>query len=145
VHTTCLPASQDSSQHIKCWKPYAVIYSLALLKMSIMVPEIFWANGWLINHNCCINHFKTVYVDRDLFRSKLHSLWIPLDVTNIELCTVFYQGTRCRSWLRHCTTRLRVTGFDSRWCYWRDTSGRIMTLGSTHPVTEIGTRNIFWY
>jgi len=54
VHTTCLPASQDSSQHIKCWKPYAVIYGLALLKMGMMVPETCWANGWLINHNCCI-------------------------------------------------------------------------------------------
>jgi len=37
------PASQDSSQHIKCWKPYAVIYSCALLKMGIMVPKTCWA------------------------------------------------------------------------------------------------------
>ena len=54
VHTTCLPVSQDSSQHIKCWKPYAVIYGLALLKVGIIVPETWWANGLLINHNCCI-------------------------------------------------------------------------------------------
>jgi len=33
VHTVCIPAPQDTSQH-KCWKPYAVIYGLALLKMG---------------------------------------------------------------------------------------------------------------
>ena len=42
VHTTCLPASQDSSKHFKCWKPYAVIYGLALLKMDTMVHETCW-------------------------------------------------------------------------------------------------------
>jgi len=37
--------SQSSSipkapaSNIKCWKPYAAIYSLALLKMDIVVPE----------------------------------------------------------------------------------------------------------
>ena len=54
VHTTCLPASQDSSRHFKCWKPYAVLYSLALLKMDTMVPKIFWIIDLSINHNCCI-------------------------------------------------------------------------------------------
>jgi hypothetical protein len=54
VYTTCLPASQDSSQHPKCWKPYAVVYSLALLKMGTMVPETCWVIGLSINHNCCI-------------------------------------------------------------------------------------------
>ena len=52
LHTTCLPASQDTSQHIKCWKPY--IYGLALLNMGIVLPKTCWATGWLINHNCCI-------------------------------------------------------------------------------------------
>jgi len=41
-------------QHLLRWKPYAVIYSLALLKMGIMVPETCWAKCWLISHNCCI-------------------------------------------------------------------------------------------
>jgi len=50
----CLPASQYSSQHIKCWKPYAVMYGLALLKMGTMVPETCWVIGLSINHNCCI-------------------------------------------------------------------------------------------
>jgi len=47
-------ASQDSSQHIKCWKQYAGIYGLAFLKMGIMVLETCWTKCWLINHNCCI-------------------------------------------------------------------------------------------
>ena len=36
VRTACFPAPQGTSQHIKCWKPYTVRYSLVLLKMGIM-------------------------------------------------------------------------------------------------------------
>jgi len=54
VHTACFPAPQDISHHIKCWKSYAAIYGLALLKMRIMMPETYWANGLLINHILCI-------------------------------------------------------------------------------------------
>jgi len=63
VHMTCLPASQDSSQHIKCWKPSAVIYGLALLKMGIIVPETCWANGLLINHNRCTKSFQVASLE----------------------------------------------------------------------------------
>ena len=51
VHTACFPASQHTSQHIQCWKSYAVTYGLALLKMGIMMPETCWASGLLINHS----------------------------------------------------------------------------------------------
>ena len=36
-------------------------------------------------------------------------------------------------------------GFDSRWCHlnWHNPSGRTMALGSTQPLTEMSTRNIF--
>jgi len=38
--------------------------------------------------------------------------------------------------------------FDSRWCHWifycHNPSGRTMALGSTQPLTEMSTRNIFW-
>jgi hypothetical protein len=30
---------------LKCWKPYTVVYSLALLKMETMVPETCWVIG----------------------------------------------------------------------------------------------------
>jgi hypothetical protein len=33
-------------------------------------------------------------------------------------------------------------GFDSRWC--RNPSGFVMVPESTQPLTEIGTRGIFW-
>jgi hypothetical protein len=39
-------------------------------------------------------------------------------------------------------------GFDSRWCRWIFTltnpSGRTMVLGSTQPLSEMSSRNIFW-
>ena len=55
MHTACSPAPQDTSQHTKSWKPYAVICGLALLKMGIMMPETCCDNGLLlINHNSCI-------------------------------------------------------------------------------------------
>jgi len=52
--TPCLTASKDSNQRIKCWKTYAVIRGLELMKMGTMVLEICRDIGFLINHNCCI-------------------------------------------------------------------------------------------
>jgi len=43
VRTACFPAPQDTSRHIKCWKPYALKYNLVLLKMGIMKPKTCWA------------------------------------------------------------------------------------------------------
>ena len=39
---------------LQCWKPYAVVYGLALLKMGTVVPETCWVIRLSINHNCCI-------------------------------------------------------------------------------------------
>jgi hypothetical protein len=58
------------------------------------------------------------------------------------------EGTRLRSWLRHCATIRKVEDsipdgmievFNSR-----KPSGRIVALGSTQPVTEMSSRNISW-
>ena len=73
VHTNCLPASQDSSQHIKCWKLYAVIYGLVLLKIGTVVPETCWANRLLINHNCCIKLVSHIIHIKDA-RSHEHQI-----------------------------------------------------------------------
>ena len=37
-------------------------------------------------------------------------------------------------------------GFDSRWCHWIFFIGIILSsaLGSTQPLTEMSTRNVFW-
>ena len=41
-----LPKAPTSN--IKCWKPYAAIYGLALLKMGIVVPETCCVDELLI-------------------------------------------------------------------------------------------------
>jgi hypothetical protein len=50
-------------------------------------------------------------------------------------------------WLRHCATNRKVTGSipDSvnGIFHWHNPSGRTMALGSTQPLTEMSTRNIF--
>ena len=45
--------------------------------------------------------------------------------------------------------KLEVRGFDSRWGHWdifhrRNPTGCTMTLGSTQPLKEMNTRDIFW-
>jgi hypothetical protein len=57
-------------------------------------------------------------------------------------------ATRWRSRLRHCSTSRKVavsipdcvTGIS----HWHNPSGRTMALDSTHPLTEMSTRNISW-
>jgi len=53
-----------------------------------------------------------------------------------------------RSWLRHCSTSQKVAGSIPDCVivilHWHKPSGRTMTLGSTQPLTEMSTRNIYW-
>ena len=54
--------------------------------------------------------------------------------------------TRWRSWLRHCTISRKVAcsipdGIIGTF-RWLNPSGRIMTVGSTQPVTEVSTMAI---
>ena len=57
-------------------------------------------------------------------------------------------GARWRSWSGHCAISRKVTdsipsgGID--FFHWHNAPGRIMTLGSTQPLTEMRTRNIYW-
>jgi len=57
-------------------------------------------------------------------------------------------GTRWRSWLRHCITSQKVAGSIpdsvSEIFHWHNPSGRTMALRSTHPLTEMSTRDISW-
>jgi len=62
---------------------------------------------------------------------------------------VFISGaTRWHSWLRHCATSREVAGSIPDGVigifHWHNLSGCTMTLGSTQPLTEMSTRNIFW-
>jgi hypothetical protein len=49
------------------------------------------------------------------------------------------RGTRWRSWLRHCATNRNVAGLIpdrvTGIFQWLNPSGRIVTLGSTKPLT----------
>ena len=57
-------------------------------------------------------------------------------------------NTRWRSWLRHCATSQKVAGSIPEGVvgifHWHNPSSRTMALGSTQPLTEMSTRNIFW-
>ena len=55
-------------------------------------------------------------------------------------------GTRWHSSLRHCATSRKVAGSipDGVNFHGHNPSGRTLALGSTHPLTEMSTRNISW-
>jgi len=56
------------------------------------------------------------------------------------------QGTRWRSWLRHCATSRKVAGSIPHgvigFFHRHNPSGRTMALGLTQPLTEISTSNV---
>ena len=82
--------------------------------------------------------------------SVLHALRVNTCSNNLH--TKFYVPTpnypRWRSWLRHCATSQKVAGSIPDGVigifHWHNPSGRTMALGSTQPLTEMSTRNIFW-
>jgi hypothetical protein len=51
-------------------------------------------------------------------------------------------------WLIHCATNRKVAGSIPdgviEISHWHNPSGRGMALGSTQPLTEMSTMNIFW-
>ena len=57
-------------------------------------------------------------------------------------------GTRWRSWLRYCSTSLKVTSSIPEGVigifHWHNPSGRTMARRSSQPVKEMSTRNISW-
>jgi len=57
-----------SSADFKCWKPHAVVYSPALLKMGTKVPETCWIIDLSINRNCCIKLVQQIISLYSYFR-----------------------------------------------------------------------------
>ena len=57
------------------------------------------------------------------------------------------RGPRWRSWLRHCATSRKVAGSIPDGVigifHWHNPSGRSVALGSTQPLTEMSTGNIY--
>ena len=66
-------------------------------------------------------------------------------VVNILRDCEKYNRTSKKSSLRHCTTSWKVAALILSGVfqifYWLNTSGRIMALVSTQPVTEMSTRD----
>jgi hypothetical protein len=67
-------------------------------------------------------------------------------IFNYMICYAFW-GTRWRSWLRHCAANRKVADsipdFVTGIFHWHNPVGCTMALGSTQPLTEMSTRNIF--
>ena len=63
-------------------------------------------------------------------------------------CIFTLEGTRWRSWLRHCATSRKVAGSIPDGVigifHVHNSSGRTMAPGLTQPLTEMSTRNISW-
>ena len=59
-----------------------------------------------------------------------------------------YMGTAVAQWLRCCATNREVAGSIPDGVieifHWHNPSDRTMVLGSTQPLTEMGTRSISW-
>jgi hypothetical protein len=84
-------------------------------------------------------------------KCKHSSTPVPASISRVRLIKSINTsdwGPRWRSWLRHCATNRRVTGSIPDgvigFFHWHNPVGRTMALGSTQPLTEMGTRNISW-
>ena len=109
----------------KCWSVYS----------NVKCSSSSWNVSKLFSH--C--YFKL------FFWGEKKSLWC-LGLNCIP--TRFKRGTQWHSWLRHCATNRQVAGSIPDGVIgifqWHNPSGRTMALGSTQPLTEMSTRNIFW-
>jgi hypothetical protein len=75
-----------------------------------------------------------------------NSLWSVFYRILLRFLFVVPSGHAVAQWLRHCATNQKVAGSIPDGVigiiHWHNPSGRIMTLGSTQPLTEMSTRNI---
>jgi hypothetical protein len=70
-----------------------------------------------------------------------------INIIFLKHTRVLIRGTRWRTWLKHCATSRKVAGSIPDdvigIIHWHKISGRTIVLGSTQPLTEMSTRNIF--
>ena len=118
---------------------YYFISVVKLLHVSVTFCDHL-QEGW-----CLRNIFFVKYVPDNGHKRRRKQVG---GLQRLELYKFKYWGTRCRSWLRYCTTSRRVA--DSipdgiiRIFSWRNHSGCTMALGSTQSLTDMSTRNISW-
>jgi hypothetical protein len=76
-------------------------------------------------------------------------LYTYTHVAHLNLLCLFTGGPlMVAQWLRYCATNRKVAGSISDGVigifHWHNPSDRLMTLGSTQPLTEMSTRCISW-
>jgi hypothetical protein len=111
------------------------IVQLICLATSSSEP-FFITNRYFTNLLSCAYHYwPKIYL--------INLIWASFNIR-----VDWSWGTWWRSWLRHCATTLKVPGSIPDGIigifHWRNPSICTMTLGLTHPVTEMSTRNISW-
>ena len=65
----------------------------------------------------------------------------------VNISIVVMLGNKMVQWLRHCPTRQKVASSIPDVIgiiHWHNPSNCTMAQGSTHPITEMSTRNISW-
>jgi hypothetical protein len=82
---------------------------------------------------------------------QIKSCLLNITLYSSVITTLFYNDTQCwasHSWLKHCATSRKVAVSIRNDVigifHWNNPSGRAMALGSTQPVAEMSTRNIYW-
>jgi hypothetical protein len=95
-----------------------------------------------------VNKFHAFYWTHHLSQTsaRLNQSTSSRSISLQHIVTV--EGTRWRSWLRHCATSQKDAGSIPdgviEMFHWHNPSGRTMSLGSTQPLTEMSTRSVSW-
>jgi hypothetical protein len=116
-----------------------IFYWFFLEKVSTM-----WTNCILGALPAIYLGFSRPYLSADISTIRPKDFYGP----SVSVYLQDEQGTRWRSWLRHCATSRNVAGSIPDGVigifHWHNPFGRTMALGSTQPLTEMSTRNISW-
>jgi hypothetical protein len=148
---------------------FSHLSKLHFIFTQLVINTVFWRNQILLaifaecpeqcSHTMCVSNVRLITILYFCLR-----LFIPLNFRpKLEYvsCTIhgtwsipFYlilkvtAGTRWRSWLKHFATNRKVTGWIPEGIiglfYSLKPSGCTIALGSTHRLTEMNTRGIFW-
>jgi hypothetical protein len=83
-----------------------------------------------------------------LAQNRDHWPAVTKNAINLKISTKTGWATRWRSWLRHCATSRNVASSIPNGiigiCHCNNPSSHNMSLGLTHPLTEMSTMNISW-
>ena len=128
---------------ILCWSECFACLSCSLLS-HLLCDTFSFASCWSL----CFFPSNSVQAYKSLgtkFCQKTYYTYTFLPILHNRMDTM---DTRWNSWLRHCATSRNVAGSIPDGVigifHWHNPSGRTMAVGSTQPLTEMSTRNIFW-